>query len=172
MKSVPHLSSQDGSGRVQLEGFGPTRNRKVVGSNPTSGSISAGERPSSKTSPFRVDQAVATSRVVLRRCNFGLTPHGAERLRRAVRFARLIQRRGCVLGGPAGCAAPAAISSRPWLPRRVVPHNTAGRLNRSTACGIPTAASAGADSVAGAPRACDLTGITREHRRGRADHVL
>ena len=25
-------------GRVQLEGFGPTRNRKVVGSNPTSGS--------------------------------------------------------------------------------------------------------------------------------------
>jgi hypothetical protein len=25
MKSVPHLSSPDGSGRVQLEGFGPTR---------------------------------------------------------------------------------------------------------------------------------------------------
>jgi hypothetical protein len=40
MESVPVLSSQDGSGRVQLEGFGPTRNRKVVGSNPTSGSTS------------------------------------------------------------------------------------------------------------------------------------
>jgi hypothetical protein len=33
MKLVPLLSSQDGSGRVQAEGFGPTRNRKVVGSN-------------------------------------------------------------------------------------------------------------------------------------------
>ena len=43
MKSVPHVSSQDGPGRVQLEGFGPTRNRKVVGSNPTSGSKSAGQ---------------------------------------------------------------------------------------------------------------------------------
>jgi hypothetical protein len=32
MKSVPHLSSHDGAGRVQLEGLGPTRNRKVVGS--------------------------------------------------------------------------------------------------------------------------------------------
>ena len=38
MKWVPHLSSHNGPGRVQLEGFGPTRNRKVVGSNPTSGS--------------------------------------------------------------------------------------------------------------------------------------
>jgi hypothetical protein len=44
MESVPVLSSQDGSGRVQLEGFGPTRNRKVVGSNPTSGSKTAGQR--------------------------------------------------------------------------------------------------------------------------------
>jgi hypothetical protein len=39
MESDPHVSSQDGPGRVQLEDFGPTRNRKVVGSNPTSGSI-------------------------------------------------------------------------------------------------------------------------------------
>jgi hypothetical protein len=39
MKSVPYLSSQDGSGWIQLKDFGPTRN-KVVGSNPTSGSIS------------------------------------------------------------------------------------------------------------------------------------
>jgi hypothetical protein len=46
MKSVPLLSSQDGSGRVQLEGFGPTRNRKVEGSNPTSGSKTAGQRVS------------------------------------------------------------------------------------------------------------------------------
>jgi hypothetical protein len=60
MESVPFLSSQDGSGRVQLEGFGPTRNRKVVGSNPTSGSKTAGEWLSSKTSRFRVDQPVAT----------------------------------------------------------------------------------------------------------------
>jgi hypothetical protein len=29
---VPHLSSQDGAGRVQLKDFGPTRNRKVVDS--------------------------------------------------------------------------------------------------------------------------------------------
>ena len=37
------VSSQNGSGWHLLdEGF-PTRNRKVVGSNPTSGSISAGQ---------------------------------------------------------------------------------------------------------------------------------
>ena len=55
MKSVPRLSSQDGSGRVQLEGFGPTRNRKVVGSNPTSGSKTAGQRhygPLAERSPL------------------------------------------------------------------------------------------------------------------------
>jgi hypothetical protein len=44
MKSVPLLSSPDGSGRVRLEGFGPTRNRKVEGSNPSSGSKLAGQR--------------------------------------------------------------------------------------------------------------------------------
>src|SRR5829696_5455456 len=44
MKSVPLLSSQDGPGRVQLEDFGPTRNRKVEGSNPTSGSKTAAQR--------------------------------------------------------------------------------------------------------------------------------
>jgi hypothetical protein len=44
MESVLVLSSQDGSGRVQLEGFGPTRNRKVEGSNPSSGSKTAGQR--------------------------------------------------------------------------------------------------------------------------------
>jgi hypothetical protein len=60
MKSVPHLSSHDGPRRVQLEGFGPARNRKVVGSNPTSGPISAAERLSSKASTFGLDQVVAT----------------------------------------------------------------------------------------------------------------
>jgi transposase len=44
--------SLDGSGRVQPEGLRPTRNRKVVGSNPTAGSISAAQWPSSKTSTF------------------------------------------------------------------------------------------------------------------------
>jgi hypothetical protein len=43
MESPPLLSSQDGPGRVRLEDFGPTRNRKVEGSNPSSGSISAGQ---------------------------------------------------------------------------------------------------------------------------------
>ena len=52
MKSAPHLSSRDGARQVQLEGFGPTRNRKVVGSNPTSGSKTAGEGLSSKASVF------------------------------------------------------------------------------------------------------------------------
>ena len=60
MKSVPHLSSQDGSGRVQLEGFGPTRNRKVEGSNPSSGSIPSGRRAVKQDERMRVDQAVAT----------------------------------------------------------------------------------------------------------------
>jgi hypothetical protein len=45
MESVPLLSSQDGSRRVQMKDFGPTRNRKVVGSNPTSGSKTAAQRP-------------------------------------------------------------------------------------------------------------------------------
>jgi hypothetical protein len=44
MESALLLSSQDGTGRVQLEGFGPTRNRKVEGSNPSSGSKTAGQR--------------------------------------------------------------------------------------------------------------------------------
>src|SRR5215218_6361770 len=43
MESVPLLSSHDGPGRVQLEDFGPTRNRKVEGSNPSSGSKTAAQ---------------------------------------------------------------------------------------------------------------------------------
>jgi hypothetical protein len=43
MDDPSDLSSQDGSGRYTLdEGFS-TRNRKVVGSNPTSGSKTAGQ---------------------------------------------------------------------------------------------------------------------------------
>jgi hypothetical protein len=52
MESVPYLSSQDGPGRVQLEDIRPTRNRKVEGSNPSSGSILPARRLSSKTSTF------------------------------------------------------------------------------------------------------------------------
>jgi hypothetical protein len=37
-------SSLDPSGTVQVDAEHPARNRKVVGSNPTSGSISAGQR--------------------------------------------------------------------------------------------------------------------------------
>jgi hypothetical protein len=33
MEWGPYLSSRNGSGQVRLEGFGPTRNRKVVGSD-------------------------------------------------------------------------------------------------------------------------------------------
>jgi hypothetical protein len=55
-----HVSRLDLSGADQIDAKHPTRNRKVVGSNPTSGSISAGERLSSKTSMSWVDQAVAT----------------------------------------------------------------------------------------------------------------
>jgi hypothetical protein len=43
---------------VQLEGFGPTRNRKVVGSNPTSGSKTAGQRPFLALCTARRQQAV------------------------------------------------------------------------------------------------------------------
>jgi hypothetical protein len=60
MDDPADVSSQNGSGRHLLdEGFS-TRNRKVVGSNPTSGSKTAGEWLSSKTSKFGVDQVVAT----------------------------------------------------------------------------------------------------------------
>jgi hypothetical protein len=43
-----------------------------------------------------------------------------ERPRQAVRFARLIHRRGRVLGGPAVRAAFGGNLSLPWLPRRAV----------------------------------------------------
>jgi hypothetical protein len=48
--SASTVSSLDPSGAIQVDAKNPARNRKVVGSNPTSGFISAGERPSSKSS--------------------------------------------------------------------------------------------------------------------------
>jgi hypothetical protein len=60
MKWVPLLSSQDGSGRVQLKDIGPTHNRKVEGSNPSSGSISRRLNGIKQDERIRVDKAVAT----------------------------------------------------------------------------------------------------------------
>jgi hypothetical protein len=62
MESVPLLSSQDGYGRVQMEDVGPTRNRKVVGSNPTSGSKTAGQRVRTVVSVL----ALLTALIILR----------------------------------------------------------------------------------------------------------
>jgi hypothetical protein len=45
-----------------------------------------------------------------------------------VRFARLMQRRGRVLGGPSARAASGGNLSLPWLPRRVVRQDR-GRLD-------------------------------------------
>jgi transposase len=47
---------------------------------------------------------------------------GVVRPRRVVRFARLMQRRVRVLGGPAIRAASGGSLSPTWLPRRVVPN--------------------------------------------------
>jgi hypothetical protein len=51
-----------------------------------------------------------------------------ERLRRMVRFARLIHRRGRDLGGPAVRAACGGNLSLPWLPRREVRLTEAARI--------------------------------------------
>jgi hypothetical protein len=58
MKLVPQLSSQNGPGRVQLKDFGPTRNRKVEGSNPSSGSKTAGQRAFLRLSTAQWHRAV------------------------------------------------------------------------------------------------------------------
>jgi hypothetical protein len=50
---APNVSSLDPSGAIQIDAKHPTRNRKVVGSNPTSGSKTAGQGPSGKASIFR-----------------------------------------------------------------------------------------------------------------------
>jgi hypothetical protein len=51
-ESASNLSSLDPSGAIQIDAEHPSRNRKVEGSNPSSGSISAGRVASSKTSIF------------------------------------------------------------------------------------------------------------------------
>jgi hypothetical protein len=50
------------------------------------------------------------------------------RPRRKVRFARLIDRRGRVLGGPAVRAACGGNLSLPWLPLEVVPQYQIGSV--------------------------------------------
>jgi hypothetical protein len=42
---VGNVSRLDPTGSVQVDAEHPSRNRKVVGSNPTSGSETAGQRP-------------------------------------------------------------------------------------------------------------------------------
>jgi hypothetical protein len=71
-----NVSSLDPSGADQIDAEHPSRNRKVVGSNPTSGSITAGQELSSKTSIFGVDQAVATSGSELMSVRFRAGPSG------------------------------------------------------------------------------------------------
>src|SRR4029450_6986949 len=62
----------------------------------------------------------------------GMPLGGVERPRRAVRFARLIHRRGRVLGGPAVRATPGGSLSLTWLPRTVVPNE-----RRAATCSPP-----------------------------------
>jgi hypothetical protein len=52
MDDPADLSSQDGPGWHVLDGCVSTRNRKVVGSNPTSGSITAGQRVCARLLPL------------------------------------------------------------------------------------------------------------------------
>jgi hypothetical protein len=119
MKSVPHLSSHDDAGRVQLEGLGPTRNRKVVGSNPTSGSISAGGGPSSNTSKLRWSRRWQPQHPELTSIHLRIDPlGGVGQTGRAVRFAidstaRLRSWRTC---GPSASGGNLSLT---WSPHRV-----------------------------------------------------
>src|SRR5262245_51386477 len=61
-----------------------------------------------------------------------MPPLGSERSRRVVRFARLMQRRDRVLGGPSARAASGGNLSRPSLPRRVASQEY--RLSRARRC--------------------------------------
>ena len=54
---------------------------------------------------------------------------GVERPRRVVRFARLIHRRGRVLGGPRSAPPAAAIPSLTWLRPKVLGQARLGRSN-------------------------------------------
>ena len=73
------VSSQNGSGWHLLdEGFS-TRNRKAVGSNPTLGSKTAGQTPSSKTSTFGWIRRWQPEHLNCRRYTSKLSPRGVER---------------------------------------------------------------------------------------------
>jgi hypothetical protein len=98
-----------------------------------------------------------------------------------VRFARLIHRRGRVLGGPAVRAAyggdlkPALVAT----PGGAAGYRPSGLLDgarrppRELCAGIGSAASATQQVTVTIPVITrDLFGATREHRRGRADQVL
>jgi hypothetical protein len=74
MESAPLLSSQDGTGRVQLEGFGPTRNRKVVGSNPTSGPFVLVKGYQARRAHSGGSGRGNLSALIGRRYTFGLAP--------------------------------------------------------------------------------------------------
>jgi ribosomal-protein-alanine N-acetyltransferase len=133
MESVPYVSSQDGPGRVQLEGFGPTRNRKVVGSNPTSGSICAGERLSSKTSIFGWIRRWQPEDLNCGRSTSKLAPlGGVERPRRKERFTPLMHRRVRAFWRTYG-PAPPSVASQPELV--ATQSDAAGRLVGSSAEG-------------------------------------
>jgi hypothetical protein len=87
MKLLSHLSSQDGAGRVQLEGFGPTRNRKIVGSNPSSGSKTAAQKPFLALLAAQRQQAViplvgSSRRTCARPASLGRSPSGRSRAHR------------------------------------------------------------------------------------------
>ncbi len=60
MDGPADVSSENRPGWYLLDGCVATRNRKVEGSNPSSGSICPAEELSSRTSTFRLDQVVAT----------------------------------------------------------------------------------------------------------------
>jgi len=59
-ESASNLSSLDPSGAIQIDAEHPSRNRKVVGSNPTSGSKTAGQSTCTVISPL----ALLTSLII------------------------------------------------------------------------------------------------------------
>jgi hypothetical protein len=129
-----NVSRPDPPGANQIDAEHPSRNRKVEGSNPSSGSKTAGRRLSSKTSAFGWIRRWQPDRLTWRRYTSGLGPlGGVVRPRRVVCFARLIHRRGRVVGGllvRAACGgdlepdlvaarrdrAWSRLTGKPWLP--------------------------------------------------------
>jgi hypothetical protein len=71
---APNVSRLDPSGAVQADAKHPTRNRKVVGSNPTSGSICAGEGYQARRAHSGGSGGGNLSALIGRRYTFGLAP--------------------------------------------------------------------------------------------------